>query len=281
MVGDCREIIMGRLPQLTSKETRLAQYILTHYEEVLYYNVSELAKNANVSDATVVRFCKSVGYRGFTDFKMNAARDLVPVEKQFDPILEKGDNVETVCRKVFTSEINVLNRTLLGLDLEIMKRVAEKIYRAKRLAFFATGGSHVVAKDAQHKFLKIGMTAIAHDDIDLQLMSSALLTRGDVAVCISFSGSNYHVVNCMKAAKKNGAYCIGIISQVKSPLGRLVNDVLCSAYDETIFQSESISTRIAQLAIIDAIVNNVAFYDYEKFNQMIGRTREATSESKY
>lgn len=281
MVGDCREIIMGRLPQLTSKETRLAQYILTHYEEVLYYNVSELAKNANVSDATVVRFCKSVGYRGFADFKMNAARDLVPVEKQFDPILEKGDNVETVCRKVFTSEINVLNRTLLGLDLEVMKRVAEKIYRAKRLAFFATGGSHVAAKDAQHKFLKIGMTAIAHDDIDLQLMSSALLTRGDVAVCISFSGSNYHVVNCMKAAKKNGAYCIGIISQVKSPLGRLVNDVLCSAYDETIFQSESISTRIAQLAIIDAIVNNVAFYDYEKFNQMIGRTREATSESKY
>lgn len=281
MVGDCREKIVGKLPQLTSTEAKLAQYILEHYEEVLYYNVSELAKHAHVSDATVVRFCKSVGYRGFTDFKMNAARDLVPVERQFDPILERGDDTETVCRKVFTSEINVLNRTLLGLDMAVMRRVAERIYKAKRLIFFGTGGSHIVAKDAQHKFLKIGVMALAHDDIDLQLMSSALVTKGDVAICISFSGSNYHVINCMKAAKKNGAYCVGVISQVKSPLGRIVNDVLCSAYDETIFQSESVSTRIAQLAILDAIVNNVAFYDYERFNAAIGRTREATSESKY
>ena len=279
--GSCRERILSRLPRMTGTEEKVANYVLANYEEVLHINVAELAKRAEVSDASIVRFCRSIGYKGFTDFKMNLARDVVPEEKQFDPILEKGDDAKTVCRKIFHSEISVLNRTLLELDVEAMNTLSEKIFSSSRLAIFATGGSLMVAKDAQHKFLKIGIPVIVYEDVDLQMMSASLLTKGDVALCISFSGNNLHVLKCMKMARVREAYCGGILSQRKSPLSKVLQATLYSSYDETIFQSESVSTRIAQLALIDAMVGNVALRDYEKFNRAIGLTRSATSSGKY
>ncbi len=77
---------------LTNTEMKLASYILEHYEEVLNYNITELAEEAGVSDASVVRFCKSVGYKGYQDFKVNAARDVLPRDKHFNPSLEQGDD---------------------------------------------------------------------------------------------------------------------------------------------------------------------------------------------
>ena len=109
-----KERISGRIPFLTKSETKVAQYILENYdsEELLKYNVSELAKNAEVSDATIIRFCRSIGCTGYQDFKVNVAKDLIPREKQLDPNVEHGDDTKTICTKIFTAEINVLNDTL-------------------------------------------------------------------------------------------------------------------------------------------------------------------------
>ena len=109
----------------------LAAYILEHYEEVLNCNITELAEEAGVSDASVVRFCKSVGYKGYQDFKVNAARDVLPRDKHFNPSLEQGDDPEAICRKIFASEVNVLNRTLAGIDLPLLTKVADQIRSAK------------------------------------------------------------------------------------------------------------------------------------------------------
>ena len=113
-------------------------------------------------------------------------------------------------------------------------------------------------------------------------MSSSLAREGDVALCISFSGGNNSIISCMRNAKNNGAYTVGIISLPKSALVRhkLLDAVIYSAYDKTIFQSESVSTRIAQLAVIDSLVSKVAFMDYEKSLHSIASTRRATSENK-
>lgn len=279
--GRCKEIIQGKLPRLTSTETKIAQYVLQNYEEVLQYNVAELAKNAGVSDASVVRFCRSVGYKGFQDFKINLASDVLPQDDQFNVILKKEDNAEAVCKKTFQAEENVLNRTLLGLDIKVMENVSKKISQAKKIAFFATGGSQMVVQDAVHKFLKVGISVVAYMDIDMQLMQSTLLTKEDVAICISFSGSNLRSNECMKNAKSNGAYCVAIVSQSKSPLSKIADTSIYSAHDETIFQSESVSTRIGQLAIIDCLVSIVSMYNYEAANKAMQLTREATTSNKY
>ncbi len=279
--GSCKEKIRGRIPRLTSTEAKIANYIVEHFDDVLSLNVAELAKEVGVSDASVVRFSRSVGFKGFQDLKMNMARDILPHEKEVNPILVKGDDTEAICRKIFASEENVLHRTLMELDLEVVERAAAKIGKARKVVMFGTGGSQKVVQDAQHKFLKVGYAVTAHEDIDLQLMESALMTKEDVAVCISFSGNNSHVLECMKTAHSKGAYCLGIISLGKSAVSKQVDDVLYASYDETIFQSESVSTRIAQLAIIDCLVSCVAMTNYEYARRSINHTREATITSKY
>lgn len=278
--GSCKEKIRGRMHLLTNTEMKVANYVLDNYEEVLNANITELSENAGVSDASVVRFCKSLGYKGYQDFKISAARDVLPRDRHFNPSLEQGDDPETICKKIFTSEVNVLNQTLASLEMNVVYQAAEAIKAAGRLIFFGSGGSLLVGKDAQHKFMKIGVRAYVYDDIDMQLMSSSLMEEGDVAFCVSHSGSNYNVLKCMKNAQENGAVAIALVGQGKTPISKRADMVLYTASEETMFQSESVSTRIAQLAIVDALVAIVAFEDYENSYNAIQETRRATSENK-
>lgn len=282
MVGEsCKEIIIGKKHKLTKAEMKLANYILDNYDEVLNYNVTELADNAGVSDASVVRFCKKLGYKGYQDFKVNAAKDVLPRDRHFNPGLEQDDNVETICKKIFLSEVNVLNRTLASIDINELKSATQKIEKAEKIVFFGSGGSLIVAKDAVHKFMKIGIRAFVYEDIDLQLMTSSLMNEGEVAIGISHSGSNKNIVDCIRNAKENGVDTIAIVGQGKTPLSKIADIALYCSSEETMFESESVSTRIAQLAIIDAIVAIVAFGNYEESYTAIQKTRKATSENKY
>lgn len=281
MVGEsCKEKILGRMHLLTNTEMKVANYVLANYEEVLNYNITELAEKARVSDASVVRFCKNVGYKGYQDFKVNAARDVLPRDRHFNPGLKQGDDPKMICKKIFASEVTVLDRTLASIDMSEMEGVAEMIRNAKRVVFFGSGASLLVGKDAQHKFMKIGIRAMVYEDMDLQLMASSLMEKDEVAFGISHSGSNSCVLNCICNAQENGASTVGLVGQGKSPLSKRVDRVLYSASEETMFQSESVSTRIAQLAIIDALVAIVAFKDYEYSYDAIQKTRKATSENK-
>ena len=146
--------------------------------------------------------------------------------------------------------MNVLNRTLASLDTNELKVVAEKIEKAEKIVFFGSGGSLIVAKDAAHKFMKIGIRAFVYEDIDLQLMSSSLMNEKEVAIGISHSGSNRNVIDCIKNAKENGAETIAIVGQGKTPLSKIADMILYCSSEETMFESESVSTRIAHLAII-------------------------------
>lgn len=280
-MGSCKERIKAKMSQLTETEKKIGAYVLQNYDTVLQCNVSALADHSGVSDASVVRFCRSIGYRGFQDFKMNLARDIIPPNQQLNPILDKNDTTEEICRKILLSEENVLNRTLLSMNAKDVHTLAEKISNARKVVFFATGGSQAVCNDAHHKFLKVGIHTIAEADIDMQLMQSSLMNDKDVGICISFSGSNTNVQECIKNARNAGAFTAGIISQGKSPLSRLVDIPFYSAYEETIFQSESVSTRIAQLAILDCVVSAVALMNYDEAYDSILHTREATSIGKY
>ena len=125
----------------TNTERKIAEYVLENYEEVLNSNITELAENARVSDASVVRFCRSIGYKGYQDFKVNAAMDVLPKDRHFNPVLQENDDQETICRKIFNSEVAVLNRTLLALDIHAMKEAADAIYQAEKVVFFGSGGS--------------------------------------------------------------------------------------------------------------------------------------------
>lgn len=279
--SSCKEKILGRLNVMTNTERKIADYALENYEEVLNSNITELAEKAKVSDASIVRFCRSLGYKGYQDFKINAAKDVLPREKHFNPVLEKDDNPEVICRKIFESEVSVLNRTLAGLDINAVTKAAKMIEKAKRVMIFGSGGSLLVAQDALHKLMKVGVQVYVYEDRDLQLMASSLAQTGDLVIGISHSGSNYSVLRCLKNAHENQTPTIAIVNRERTPISKIADVVIHTASEETMFQSESVSTRIAQLAIIDSLVAMVAFGNYEESYNAIQKTRRATSENKF
>lgn len=277
----CKQKILGRMKHLTNTEVKIAKYVLSNYDSIFNNSITELAERAEVSDASIVRFCKNLGYKGYQDFKINAAKDLLPREKHLNPSLDESDDAGTICRKIIRTEVAVLDRTLAALDLHAMEKAVHMIKTADRVVIFGSGGSILVGKDAQHKFLKIGIKALIYEDIDMQCMVSSLMTANEVALCISHSGYNANIVNCMKNAGTNGAGRIALVSQGKTPMSKNAEVVLYTASEETMFKSESVSTRIAQLAIIDSLVAIAAFQDYDLSYKAIQATRKATSQNKY
>lgn len=277
----CMVNIQSKIKLLTGSEKKVADYILENYMRVLNYTVMELAEKADVSDATVVRFCRSVGYKGFQDLKINLAQDAIVPYKHLNNSLEEEDTPEQIVSKVVRSEIETLEETLHILDVQELESAAKAIKNAKRVVFFGAGGSAMVAHDALHKLLKIGIRCIVEEDADIQAMESALLEDGDVAIGISHSGTNKGVLDCLRNAKANGAITIGLTTYGKSPLQRMCDHVLMTSTKETVFKSESVTARIAQLAVIDSLVAVISFMDYDSSYNAIQKTRNATSSHKY
>lgn len=264
----------------TNTERKIALYIKDNFDRVLHCTLLELAELIGVSDASVVRFCKSIGYSGFQEFKISAALETIPSSEQYHPKLHKDDSPEDICRKIFSTEITALQRTMHALDLGTMTHVAHILSQAARIVFAGTGGSMIVARDAHHKFLKIGIHVCAVEDKDIQLMETSLLGKGDVLFAVSHSGNNIHVLRAAQLAKSCGATVVGLTSDGKTSLSKIADYCITTISEETIFRSESGSTRLAQLAVIDSLVAIMAFQDYDNAFQAIYKTRAATSDNK-
>ena len=264
----------------TVTERKIALYIKENLDKVLHCNLLELAELIGVSDASMVRFCKSLGYKGFQEFKIRAAMETIPSGQQYHPKLQKDDNPEQICQKIFATEITALQRTIQALDMEKMKRVSQVLCEARRIVFAGTGGSMIVAKDAHHKFLKIGVHVCAVEDKDVQLMEASLLGPGDVLFAVSHSGNNLHVLRAAELGKSCGATVVGLTAEGKNRLSKIADYTIMTISEETIFRSESASTRLAQLAVMDSLIAIIAFQDYDKAFQAIYKTRAATSDNK-
>lgn len=279
--SSCLMNIQSKIKLLTGSEKKVAKYVLENYMKVLDYTVTELSEKADVSDATVVRFCRSVGYKGYQDLKINLAQDAIMPYKHLNTSLEERDTPEQIALKVIRSEIETLEETINILDMKELELAARAIQKARRVVFFGSGGSIMVAEDAMHKFLKIGIQCTVQMDTDVQVMESVLLGPEDVAVGISHSGTTRNVIECLKNARANGATTIGLTTYGKSPILKQCDHVLMTSTKETVFRSESVTARIAQLSVIDSLVAIISFMDYEKSYEAIQRTRTATSRRKY
>ena len=281
MLPDIRFDERVRQVKLTQREKKIAAYLEDHHDQFLNDTITEFAEKVGVSDATVVRFCRHIGYKGYQDFKMHAARDMLPKERQYNPVLERDDEPATICNKIFNSEVSVLSRTLLGLSVGELEEIAEHLRNARHIVLFGTGGSLNVAKDAVHKFMKIGIMVYVFDDMDLQHMASSLMGEGDMVIAISHSGSNLRVLKCLETAKEGGAFTVALTGYSRNPIAKAANLTVQIASETTMYQSESVSTRIAQLAVIDTLVALAAFKDYDASYEAIEATRRATSDTKF
>ena len=262
-------------------EEKVADYVLAHAQEVMKLPITELAEQIGVSEATIVRMCKKIGYHGFQELKINLALEMVkPIQTVHEGISE-SDDMDEVIKKVIAANINALNSTLDVLSSPELTRAAEHLLMARSIQFYGVGGSGPVAQDAAHKFMKTGKPVIAYTDTHMQSMAAALVQPEDVVVAISHSGSSRDIIDALAIAKRRGATTIGITHYARSPIDKVLEIKLGTQSYETLYRMESTSSRIAQLAIVDALFIGVCLRDPEQAVQNIRLTREVIAPKRF
>lgn len=267
-------------PTFRPAERKVADAILENSEEVVHLSITELAHQADVSDATVVKFCKRLGYKGFQEFKILLAQDVVMKRAPIYGAVEPDDDVETIREKIFEANITALQDTRRVLSKKALQATVQALGNAGEIHFYGIGASGIVAVDAEQKFSRIGLRANAFVDPHMQITRAALLKPGDVAVGISYSGETQEIVEALQAARAAGAITISITNYSNSAVAGVADHVLLIASQENILRSGAISSRIAQLSTIDTLFIAVALVDFDKSKHSIDKTKKALSQRK-
>jgi len=273
--------LRGLYPSLKAALRKVADVALARPELAIYASVNEVAAAAGVSEATVMRLCRLLGFRGFQDFKIALARELVtPLQRLHEEVAE-GDDVATIVHKVFQANIAALQDTLKVLNLEAMAAAAQALQEARRILLVGVGTSGPIVTDAANKFFRLGLWVQAITDAHLMMMAAALLTPQDVLVAVSHSGSTRDTVETAKTARYAGARVICITNNSLSPLTKTADLVLVTASRETRFRQEAMASRLCQTSILDSLYTLIALARPEEALQNLAKIENVIVTKQY
>ena len=261
-------------------ERKIADWTLEHPKELIGMSISELAAACGCGDATVVRFSKRLGLSGYQALKINIAQELGS-----NPTGIQSIHREDSCMDIFAkhaADIAItLERTKDTLSEAILVETAKCLMSAKNIVILGLGSSAPIAMDAMHKFQRAGLPACAYSDNHMQMIATSHLQPGDAVLAISHSGSSTDIVNALEQAKKKGATTISITNRGRSPIARFSDYLLPTNAEETKYTILAMSSRIAQLAIIDTLYTYIVLNGGEQILQAIHETESALETKKY
>jgi RpiR family transcriptional regulator, carbohydrate utilization regulator len=251
--------VQNSLPDLRKSERKVAEFILQDPASVLSLRMSDLAQNAAVSEPTVIRFCRALGFDGFQSFKLQLAQYLGSSGSYVQFSVSDKDSMADVNRKVFDSTIGSLLSVRDEVDPVALERAIAALSAAKRVEFYGFGASGSVAIDAQHKFFRLQVSAAAYTDPHIQHMSAISLKKDDVVVAISQSGRTKALIQSVNLAREAGATVIGLVPR-GTPLADLCDLPIHINVEESEHVFTPVSSRIAHLVVIDVLAMGVARY---------------------
>ena len=279
--SSCLIRLRGLLPNLRPSEQKIASYILSHPEKVVYLSITELSQIVGVSDAAIVKFAQRIGYRGYQDLKINLAQELPQTSEPVYGEIELDDSIGQVKDKLFHANIAALQDTQGILDDQALESAIDAILGAQRIDFYGLGASGIVAQDAQHKFLRIGFNSNAYRESHTQASMAALLKEGDMAVGIYHSGQTNDTVSAMAIAKAAGATTRCITNYPASQIAQEAKIKLFTSSRETTLRSGAIASRIAQLSVIDVLYIGVVLRKYQAAMDCLEKTRKAVADKRF
>jgi RpiR family carbohydrate utilization transcriptional regulator len=253
--------IKASLPSLAPAEQRVGKLVLSDPRSFAKLPVSELADRAHVSKPTVVRFCRSVGYDGLSDFKLKLAGSVSEGVPFIHRSVDADDKTNDIMVKVIDNTVAAFLKYRNDASTMAIEKAASALVDAYRLGrrveFFGVGNSGVVAQDAQHKFFRLGVNTIAYSDGHMQVMSASLLVPGDCVVVISNSGRTRDLMDACDIARKNGATTI-VITASGSPLASAGHIHLAADHPEGYDRYSPMVSRLMHLLVIDILATCVA-----------------------
>jgi RpiR family carbohydrate utilization transcriptional regulator len=261
--------------QLRPSERKLADYVMEAPREVLDLTMTDFATRAGVSQPTIARFCRALGFSGFREFKIRLAQSIasdVPAPAVFRDV-RADEPAAGVAAKVLDRTIGALLQVRNSLSSDSVAAAISLLADAKRIEFYGAGGSGIAALDVQHKFFRLGVPSVAYSDPHTYTTSAALLGAGDVVVVISNTGRTRDILDAVKSALAGGAKVIAI-THGNSPLARMASVGLFANVDEDTDIFSPMTSRVSHLAIGDILAVGVALARGPEFAERLAEAKD-------
>lgn len=263
---------------LTKAEKAIAEYIEPRLDSIVKLSLKELAEKSGSSEATVVRFCKTLGFKGYRDFIISLSAETGAKKENSGneyTDIRPGDDISTIISNVSFNNIKSIADTESILNKENMEKLVSMIRSADRIFFFGIGASGLVCMDAYQKFMRINKKAWALTDSHAMRQAAALLTPDDIALFVSYSGTTPDVVTALNIAKTTGAKTASITKYSKNNIGAKTDATIYISTPEVTIRSGAMGSRIAMLNVIDIIFSIIASSEYNSIKQYLDTTHDA------
>ncbi|NYT48469.1 SIS domain-containing protein [Parapusillimonas granuli] len=262
------------LATLSAAERKVGQLLLDRTHDVAHAALGDVARLAGVSEPTVIRFCRSMGYKGWPDFKIQFAAGLMTGVPYVHSSLNADDGAGVLAAKVMDNAVSALLRARNDIQAGQVDAAIGLISRARRVEFYGVGNSGIVAQDAQHKFFRFDLATAAYSDSHVQLMAASLLGPSDVLVAISHSGRSREILDAVRLARRNRCPVVAITAS-GTPLADLAGVLLrADTQEDTELYSPMIS-RLVHLALIDVLALGVALKRGKEASRSLEKTKKS------
>ena len=274
-------VISDALPKLKGSAQQIAQFILNSPQESINLTITELALRTDVSEASISRFVRSLGYEGFHALKIRLAEDIVSPMLLVHEDLLPDDGPAIAVQKAMTAGLRSLEDTVRILEMPVLEAAIKALCNARQIELFASGNSIPIAMDLDFRLTKIGLRSRFSPDPTMQEMYASLSSPEDVAIGISHTGSSIDTVYALELAKQRKACTICITNHSDSPLTRHSDFCLFTAARISHFREERMSSNLATLALTEALYVGICIERSDASVQAVSKTLRATGHRKY
>ena len=273
-MDNCIIRITQMMDQMAPAEARIARYLLDQSSQALGQTIDQVADACDTSKTTVVRMCKTLGYKGYKDFSFAFSTSLLSGAHQRIAYadISPGDDLHTILSRVTEHSKAALTDTMRLLDEAMVEKTVDLLHKAARVDFYGVGISALVALDAQMKFQRLCKDTQTSFDPHVQVVTAARLGPGDVAVIFSYSGETADMLDTLEAVRRAGASVVSVTRYGPSRLSRAADIALHVASSEMLVRSQAMSSRICMMHITDLLFSAVAARGYEQYKPFLDKT---------
>ncbi|HBE8611909.1 MurR/RpiR family transcriptional regulator [Clostridioides difficile] len=262
--------------KVTKSDKLLIAYIKENIDDVFYKPISQIAKESNIGEVTITRFVKKMNFNGLQDFKVTLAQEISTINKKniINKNIQNDEPALDTAKKLLSSNVTTLENTVEIINSKDVHDCARLIINAKKVYFIGIGYSGIIAQDSNYKFMRIGLNCVSFDSSHTMIMMSSIMEEGDLIIAISHSGETEEIIKTVKLARANNAKIISITENKNSELKDISDVHLSYVSGETVLETGSISSKLAQFFIIDLVYTQVV---KELSNEAIERKIKTTN----
>lgn len=256
---------------LTKSEKRAADYILENMSDISRLTIVEVAERANVSQPTIIRFARAMGYEGYRELKLAVAEEIGSKTVNsplygFD--INKSNKIEEIPSKIIATAIDKLEKTLKAISVESYKKAVKAITKAEKIVIFYVENSAVTACDLMTKLVYLGINCNIYDDYYLQSVAANSMNERDLAIAVSYSGCSRNTVDVLKEARNRGAQTL-VITNFEHSIISKYGDIVLTCDNEQFLYGDAIFSRVSQLAVVDMLYMGVILSDYDRYTKIL------------